>query len=148
MRSFPVLRARHTHLSERSHRPLNSLPPTPPLLPSDCATHARPLLPAALASVSFGFVLVRVRVRVGALSCNPVAHTLAHRPPPLRALLILFWRGCLAAHPSLPFPPIAHRAGDPRRPPARRLVREASLFLLRHMVLHIAAPDHHRLLSR
>ena len=33
----------------------------------------------------------------GALSCNPVAHTLAHRPPPLRALLILFWRGCLAA---------------------------------------------------
>ena len=41
-----------------------------------------------------------------------------------------------------------HGAGDPRRPPARRLVREASLFLLRHMVLHIAAPDHHRLLSR
>ena len=33
----------------------------------------------------------------GALSCTPVAHTLAHRPPPLRALLILFWRGCLAA---------------------------------------------------
>jgi hypothetical protein len=28
------------------------------------ATHARTLLPAALASVSFGFVLVRVRVRV------------------------------------------------------------------------------------
>jgi hypothetical protein len=27
------------------------------------ATHARELLPAALASVSFGFVLVRVRVR-------------------------------------------------------------------------------------
>ena len=27
------------------------------------ATHARILLPAALASVSFGFVLVRVRVR-------------------------------------------------------------------------------------
>ena len=27
-----------------------------------CATHARTLLPAALASVSFGFVLVRVRV--------------------------------------------------------------------------------------
>ena len=27
------------------------------------ATHARTLLPAALASVSFGFVLVRVRVR-------------------------------------------------------------------------------------
>ena len=27
----------------------------------------------------------------GALSCTPVAHTLAHRPPPLRALLILFW---------------------------------------------------------
>ena len=33
----------------------------------------------------------------GALSCTPVAHTLAHRPLPLRALLILFWRGCLAA---------------------------------------------------
>ena len=32
----------------------------------------------------------------GALSCTPVAHTLAHRPLPLRALLILFWRGCLA----------------------------------------------------
>ena len=29
------------------------------------ATHARTLLPAALASVSFGFVLVRVRVRGG-----------------------------------------------------------------------------------
>ena len=29
------------------------------------ATHARTLLPAALASVSFGFVLVRVRVRIG-----------------------------------------------------------------------------------
>ena len=28
------------------------------------ASHARTLLPAALASVSFGFVLVRVRVRV------------------------------------------------------------------------------------
>ena len=28
------------------------------------ATHARKLLPAALASVSFGFVLVRVRVRL------------------------------------------------------------------------------------
>jgi hypothetical protein len=28
------------------------------------ATHARTLLPAALASVSFGFVLVRVRVRL------------------------------------------------------------------------------------
>ena len=28
------------------------------------ATHARTLLPAALASVSFGFVLVRVRVRI------------------------------------------------------------------------------------
>ena len=27
------------------------------------ATHARTLLPAALASVSFGFILVRVRVR-------------------------------------------------------------------------------------
>ena len=51
------------HAQERSHRPLNSLPPTPPLLPSYCATHARPLLPAALASVSFGFVLVRVRVQ-------------------------------------------------------------------------------------
>jgi len=29
------------------------------------ATHARTLLPAALASVSFGFVLVRVRVTRG-----------------------------------------------------------------------------------
>jgi len=28
------------------------------------ATHARTLLPAALASVSFGFVLVRVRVHI------------------------------------------------------------------------------------
>jgi len=35
-----------------------------PLYDSDLrATHARTLLPAALASVSFGFVLVRVRVR-------------------------------------------------------------------------------------
>ena len=35
------------------------------------ATHARTLLPAALASVSFGFVLVRVRVR------NPLANILS-----------------------------------------------------------------------
>ena len=33
----------------------------------------------------------------GAHSCTPVAHTLAYRLPPLRALLFLFWRGCLAA---------------------------------------------------
>jgi hypothetical protein len=42
------------------------LPPTHyPLYDFDLrATHARTLLPAALASVSFGFVLVRVRVRL------------------------------------------------------------------------------------
>ena len=34
----------------------------------------------------------------GALSCTPVAHTLAHRPLPLRALLILFLRGCQASY--------------------------------------------------
>ena len=38
------------------------------------ATHARTLLPAALASVSFGFVLVRVRVRV--LACLEDTHLL------------------------------------------------------------------------
>lgn len=36
--------------------------PHPPLFLPDCATHARPLLPAALAFVPFGFVLARVRV--------------------------------------------------------------------------------------
>jgi len=37
---------------------------TLPICDSDLrATHARELLPAVLASVSFGFVLVRVRVR-------------------------------------------------------------------------------------
>ena len=36
------------------------------------ATHARTLLPAALASVPFGFVLVRVRVRVAGAYCLTV----------------------------------------------------------------------------
>ena len=40
------------------------------------ATHARTLLPAALASVPFGFVLVRVRVRVRV----PPGHWLVQRP--------------------------------------------------------------------
>ena len=30
-----------------------------------------------------------------------MAHTLVHRPPPLRALFILFWCGCLAAGQAL-----------------------------------------------
>ena len=38
------------------------------------ATHARTLLPAALASVSFGFVLVRVRAR---LDC-PLPNSLSY----------------------------------------------------------------------
>ena len=46
-----------TRRRTQKHVPHHSL-----FLP-DCATHARPLLPAALAFVSFGFVLVRVRVR-------------------------------------------------------------------------------------
>jgi len=40
------------------------------------ATQARTLLPAALASVSFGFVLVRVRIRSAAAAkspCHPLA---------------------------------------------------------------------------
>ena len=37
------------------------------------ASHARTLLPAALASVPFGFVLVRVRVRVSASEESPGA---------------------------------------------------------------------------
>ena len=40
------------------------------------ATHARTLLPAALASVPFGFVLVRVRVRAG---CDLICHDLSTR---------------------------------------------------------------------
>ena len=44
-----------THTSERIHTPPS---PPPPSSPSDCATHARPLLPAALAFVPYGFVLV------------------------------------------------------------------------------------------
>ena len=44
--------------------------PTPPLSPDLIrATHARPLHPAALASVPFGIVLVRVRVRDSTSSC-------------------------------------------------------------------------------
>ena len=48
-----------TNTLERAHPQAAELAP---LLPSDCVTHARPLLPAALASVSYGFVFVRVRV--------------------------------------------------------------------------------------
>jgi len=54
------------------------------------ATHARTLMPAALASVSFGFVLVRVRVRVRVyllMAVNPESHcrtskvaTISHGP--------------------------------------------------------------------
>jgi hypothetical protein len=36
----------------------------PPLFPPDCATHARPHHATALALVSYGMVLVRVRVRL------------------------------------------------------------------------------------
>ena len=50
-------------------------PPLP--LPPDCATHARPLQPAALASVPFGIVLGRVRVessRGNISSCELMGH--------------------------------------------------------------------------
>ena len=51
------------HFSERGGSKLPSLY-TLPIYDFDLrATHARTLLPAALASVSSGFVLVRVRVR-------------------------------------------------------------------------------------
>jgi hypothetical protein len=44
--------------------PVCTVPPSgPSLFPPDCATHARPLHSAALAFVSYGIVLVRVRVR-------------------------------------------------------------------------------------
>jgi len=41
------------------------------------ATHARTLLPAALASVSFGFVLVRDRVRSSKWACYTVSAKLS-----------------------------------------------------------------------
>ena len=50
------------------------------------ATHARALLPAALASVSFGFVLVRVKVPIGALRAE--RHTLTSAE----------WTSCSACH--------------------------------------------------
>ena len=49
------------------------------------ATHARTLLPAALASVSFGFVLVRVRLRILLHAASSLErHSLRLRPPRLR----------------------------------------------------------------
>ena len=42
------------------------------------ATHARTLLPAALASVSFGFVLVRVRVRCSSLNLSLLSSPVAN----------------------------------------------------------------------
>jgi hypothetical protein len=50
-----------TNTNERAH-PHAAISPPPPSPPPDCATHARPLHPAALAFVSYGKVLVRVRV--------------------------------------------------------------------------------------
>ena len=44
-----------------------------------CASHARTFLPAALASVPLGFVIVRVRVRVGCANRN------GHRPTNTRS---------------------------------------------------------------
>ena len=54
------------------------------------ASHARTLLPAALASVSFGFVLVRVRVRVRVRAHNTIIFSLLYwiRPCELMACLL------------------------------------------------------------
>jgi len=55
-----------------------------PLYDSDLrATHARTLLPAVLASVSFGFVFVRVRVKIGQQTAGQ------SRAKPLRARQLL-----------------------------------------------------------
>ena len=63
----------HTHSPRRLSHPRSPMPPLSTLTAR--ATHARPLLPAALASVPYGFVLVRVRVRVRVpLSHQQVSH--------------------------------------------------------------------------
>ena len=54
-----------THAYSFKRLALLRSPHTPLSLDLIRAPLARPLLPAALASVSFGFVLVRVRVRLG-----------------------------------------------------------------------------------
>jgi len=60
-----LLPTRPNRLHTRTHspkRPAHPRSPMPPLSAlTACATHARPLLPAALASVPYGRVLVRVR---------------------------------------------------------------------------------------
>jgi hypothetical protein len=79
-------------------------PADPPLFPPDCATHARPLHPAALAFVfifiSYWIELVRARVRVpgrawGRVKCRRLAR---HKPSPLRTHRELGVMRCLA-HP-------------------------------------------------
>ena len=53
---------------------------TLPICDSDLrATHARTLLPAALASVSFGFVLVRVRVQMPSANRLHVRYVMARK---------------------------------------------------------------------
>jgi len=61
----------HTHSPKRLAHPRSPMPPLSTLTAR--ATHARLLLPAALASVPYGVVLVRVRVQLGAargLACG------------------------------------------------------------------------------
>ena len=56
---------------------------------------------------------------------------------------------CVRTVISVPSPAAQPTAFDMPLPGAvaagRRLVREASPFMLRHVVLHIAAPNHHRI---
>ena len=63
----------HTHSPKRLAHPRSPMPPLSTLTAR--ATHAHPLLPAALASVPYGLVLVRVRVL-------PLARFSRARPPP------------------------------------------------------------------
>ena len=51
----------HTYSPKRLAHPRSPMPPLSTL--TACATHALPLHPSALASVPYGIVLVRVRVR-------------------------------------------------------------------------------------
>ena len=87
------------------------------------ATYARTLLPAALASVSFGFVLVRVRVRLSRWSLS--AHYVS-RPRYTRHFLGYF------------FAPAGHRFNVflRRRAPAdlRIAYRLSSFFFLANVV--------------
>ena len=55
----------HTHSPKRLAHPRSPMPPPSALTAR--ATHARPLLPAVLVLVPYGFVLVRVRVSAGQL---------------------------------------------------------------------------------